>query len=262
MLPRFRVDTEKLYEIAARELETDAPRKGLLAQAFAEAMGDEARTRAIYLRLRVAQLAQMASPHQANEEREQPQAAVLETRETREKLAASLHTPEACIDLLTRLGNTVREHRTLMGICWQINGPHTATVLGFESLREWTRTALLSETPATANSQSATTAGLPGPSEPARAAAKMDMSAPRPGQRASGVPNVEHTSSRMETGKRWLGHVMLVLVVVTVVKILFMLGHPNWGGKLAETLIVLIAGTVFLGGPAFLLGWLVGGRSK
>jgi hypothetical protein len=50
------MDTEQLYEIAAKELEVNAPRTGLFAQAFSEALGEEAKTRALYIKLRVDQL--------------------------------------------------------------------------------------------------------------------------------------------------------------------------------------------------------------
>jgi len=48
--------TEDLYEIAATELETNAPRKGVYARAFSDAMGDKAKADALYIRLRVEQL--------------------------------------------------------------------------------------------------------------------------------------------------------------------------------------------------------------
>ena len=47
---------EKFYEAVVRELETQGPRKGLWAKAYAEAGGGEAAARAIYIRLRAAQL--------------------------------------------------------------------------------------------------------------------------------------------------------------------------------------------------------------
>lgn len=49
---------EALYEAVVRELERDGPRKGLWAKAYAEAVGNEPAARAIYMRLRVAQLAE------------------------------------------------------------------------------------------------------------------------------------------------------------------------------------------------------------
>lgn len=47
---------ERFYEAVVRELETQGPRKGLWAKAYAEAGGGEAAARAIYIRLRAAQL--------------------------------------------------------------------------------------------------------------------------------------------------------------------------------------------------------------
>lgn len=47
---------ERFYEAVVREIETQGPRKGLWAKAYAEAGGSEAAARAIYIRLRAAQL--------------------------------------------------------------------------------------------------------------------------------------------------------------------------------------------------------------
>lgn len=50
------LDDEPFYEEVARELEVNEMKPGLWAKAFAEADGDEERVKAIYIRLRVAQL--------------------------------------------------------------------------------------------------------------------------------------------------------------------------------------------------------------
>jgi hypothetical protein len=55
------MSAEQLFEIAAKELEANSPRKGLYAQAFAEAMGEESKARAIYIKLRVEQLQESLS---------------------------------------------------------------------------------------------------------------------------------------------------------------------------------------------------------
>ena len=47
---------ERFYEAVVREIETQGPRKGLWAKAYAEAGGSEAAARAIYIRLRADQL--------------------------------------------------------------------------------------------------------------------------------------------------------------------------------------------------------------
>lgn len=63
------MDIEQLYEIAAKELEVNAPRKGLFAQAFAEATGDEAKAKALYIRLRVEQLRKLLAEREAKPQR-------------------------------------------------------------------------------------------------------------------------------------------------------------------------------------------------
>jgi len=49
---------EALCGAVVRELERDGPRKGLWAKAYTEAVGNEPAARAIYMKLRVAQLAE------------------------------------------------------------------------------------------------------------------------------------------------------------------------------------------------------------
>lgn len=49
---------EMLYEAVVRELEQEGPRKGLWAKAYAESGGIESAARALYMKLRVAQIAE------------------------------------------------------------------------------------------------------------------------------------------------------------------------------------------------------------
>lgn len=144
-------DDEHLYEIAARELEANAPRKGLYAKAFAEAMGDEAKTKALYLRLRVAQLKAQQESEARNGGRR-----------------AGLDSPAACVKALRELGCSVGADATRS---WTIIAPDgTPTrVLNFDSLQKHTL-ALRSRIADRRSAPSKT-----GASEPAEAA-----SAPRP----------------------------------------------------------------------------------
>jgi hypothetical protein len=111
-------DDEQLYEIAARELEANAPRKGLFAQAFAEAMGDEAKTKALYLRLRVAQLKALQESGQQGRR-------------------ASLESPAACVKALREMGCAVGADATRS---WTIVAPDgTPTrVFNFDGLQKHT----------------------------------------------------------------------------------------------------------------------------
>ena len=114
-----RRDDEQLYEIAARELEASAPRKGLFAQAFAEAMGDEAKTKALYLRLRVAQL-------RAQQEGER-----------REDCSATLESPAACVKALREMGCSVGADATRS---WTVVAPDGSPtrVFSFKGLQKHT----------------------------------------------------------------------------------------------------------------------------
>jgi hypothetical protein len=160
MGPGVRRDDEQLYEIALRELEANAPRKGLFAQAFAEAMGDEAKTKAFYLRLRVAQL-------KAQQESEQ----VAGRR-------AALDSPAQCVKALREMGCTVGADATRS---WTIVAPDgTPTrVFNFDGLQKHTL-ALRSRAAGRAGANSARVRppvgrhGLPaeaGEADPAEAAA-------------------------------------------------------------------------------------------
>jgi hypothetical protein len=114
-----RRDDEQLYEIAASELEANTPRKGLFAQAFAEAMGDEARTKALYLKLRVAQL------------RAQPES------EWREGRGAALESPAACVKALREMGCSVGADATRS---WTVVAPDGSPtrVFSFKGLQKHT----------------------------------------------------------------------------------------------------------------------------
>lgn len=113
-----RRDDEQLYEIAARELEANAPRKGLFAKAFAEAMGDEAKTRALYLKLRVAQLKEQETERVAGRH-------------------AALDSPAQCVKALREMGCTVGADATRS---WTIVAPDGSPtrVVNFEGLRKHT----------------------------------------------------------------------------------------------------------------------------
>jgi hypothetical protein len=147
---RVRGDDEQLYEIAARELEANAPRKGLFAKAFAEAMGDEAKTKALYLRLRVAQLKAQQENDQSPGRR------------------AALDSPAACVKALREMGCAVGADATRS---WTIVAPDgTPTrVFSFDGLQKHTL-ALRSRT-AGRRSPAA------GETEPAEAAAESRLPA-------------------------------------------------------------------------------------
>jgi hypothetical protein len=115
----LRGDDEQLYEIAAHELEANAPRKGLYAQAYAEAMGDEARAKALYLKLRVAQ------PRAKQVGRQQP------------SRRAALDSPAACVKALREMGCAVGADATRS---WTIVAPDgTPTrVFSFDGLQKHT----------------------------------------------------------------------------------------------------------------------------
>jgi hypothetical protein len=97
------MDLEQLYEIAAKELEINAPRKGLFAQAFAEALGDEGKARALYLKLRVEQLRQALEQKQSEERRKAHEIEIQRVRAERERRA----TAEDCVALLRGAGYAV-----------------------------------------------------------------------------------------------------------------------------------------------------------
>lgn len=65
---------ERFYEAVVREIETQGPRKGLWAKAYAEAGGSEAAARAAYIKLRAAQLMQEQRHDEAERERARRQA--------------------------------------------------------------------------------------------------------------------------------------------------------------------------------------------
>jgi hypothetical protein len=114
-----RRDDEQLYEIAARELEANAPRKGLYAKAFAEAMGDEVKTKALYLKLRVAQLKAQPESEHAGARR------------------APLDSPAQCVKALREMGCSVGADATRS---WTIIAPDgTPTrVFNFDGLQKHT----------------------------------------------------------------------------------------------------------------------------
>lgn len=145
-MARVRRDDEQLYEIAVRELEADAPRKGLYAKAFAEAMGDPAKTKALYLRLRVAQL-------EAQQENEQ-----------KAGRRAGLDSPAACVKALREMGCAVGADATRS---WTIVAPDgTPTrVFNFDGLQKHTLALRSKSAARQASSRSA------GEAEPAEATA-------------------------------------------------------------------------------------------
>ena len=65
---------ERFYEAVVREIETQGPRKGLWAKAYAEAGGNESGARAVYIRLRATQLMEEQRHEAAEAERQRRQA--------------------------------------------------------------------------------------------------------------------------------------------------------------------------------------------
>jgi hypothetical protein len=65
---------EQLYEVAGGEIATKNVSRGLWARAYSDALGDAARTRAIYIRLRVVQLKEQFR-EQAKEQRRRAKSA-------------------------------------------------------------------------------------------------------------------------------------------------------------------------------------------
>jgi len=73
---------ERFYEAVVREIETQGPRKGLWAKAYAEAGGNESGARAIYIRLRAGQLMDEQRQELAEAERARRQSERLRRKET------------------------------------------------------------------------------------------------------------------------------------------------------------------------------------
>jgi hypothetical protein len=76
---------EKLYEIAGQELMSKAVRPGLWTKAFAVAYGDEQKTKAVYVELRVAELrdelvAETARQNETDSERRERENALIRRR--------------------------------------------------------------------------------------------------------------------------------------------------------------------------------------
>lgn len=65
-------------------------------------------------------------------------------------------------------------------------------------------------------------------------------------------------SARVEKGKRWFKFVLLLVGISAGIKVLFALGHPNMGNKLALAFVQFVGGALIFGSLAFLLGWLAG----
>lgn len=289
------MDMEHLYEIAAKELEVNAPRKGLYARAFSEAMGEEAKAKAIYIRLRVEQLEDTLRAQAEAHRRMEEQVRLRELSEQRKRSAASLQTSEDCKEHLSRYGYHVRDKRFIPD-CWEISGGPRETrvqfVQGLDALREFTRETLLSGPSPNAEEAvgvvPAPIAGTPGsvsaatdPSDyresmreariarasrvgdPAPVPARFSGSA-RPADATmtavASAPSGETTDPRFEKGKRWFWNVMWCALCLLAFRILFTLGSPGWGPRVAEALIGVIGAGLFLGLVAFALGWLSGGR--
>lgn len=293
------VDLEQFYEIAAKELEVNAPRKGLYARAFAEAMGEENRAKANYIKLRVEQLEQALREQKEEEQRREHETRSSEIREQRQRLADSLKTDSECESCLTRHGYRVGLSLWQPGRWVVIGSPEGKRVFdGFESLREFTREVLLSDpsldpgaavgavstpvarTPASVNvatddppaGQPARIGRAPRVTDPAPAPARLagqsrsNGGVPLPADvavsAAGNASGRETLDPRFEKGKRWFANVMWTALILLAFKVLFTPGSPGWGAKLAEALIGVIGAGVFLGLLAFVLGWLAGGRKE
>jgi hypothetical protein len=72
---------EKFYEAVVREIERHGPRKGLWAKAYAEAGGVDSAARAIYFKLRVAQLIEEHHQEIAEKERRRKEGERLRKKE-------------------------------------------------------------------------------------------------------------------------------------------------------------------------------------
>jgi hypothetical protein len=85
---------EKLYEIVGTELATRNVNRGLWTKAFSAALGDEAKAKALYIEVRVAQLrAEFAAEFQTAEERR-----AQEDADIRSMLRALRHVPYSDTD--------------------------------------------------------------------------------------------------------------------------------------------------------------------
>lgn len=132
------MEIEQLYEVAAKELYVNAPRKGLYAQAFSEALGDPTKAQAIYMRLRVEQIQaqieqrEAADRHKAEEAKHQHERA-----EWQQRLAANPR-PSDYVAALEEEGFAVEE---IYDGCWAIKKRAripTVHVYGIDRLRETT----------------------------------------------------------------------------------------------------------------------------
>lgn len=283
------MEMEELYEVAAKELYVNAPRKGLYAQAFSEALGDPTKAQAIYMRLRVEQIQAQIEQREAEERQKAQEAKQQQERaEWRRHLAANPR-PSDYVAALEEEGFAVEE---LTDGCWAIKRTRMPTVhvYGIDRLRE-TTCLLLGKEWATALER--VQARLIGPDavapddsagrqpEQTECASRVTACAPAPvgsaarsgGNRpalaaaaaisAVGSPaSGETTDLRFEKGKRWFANAMWCTLVLLAVKIFFLLGTPHWGTKLGEALIGVIGAGLFFGLVGFVLGWLTGGEER
>jgi len=125
------MDIERLYEIAAKELDANSPRKGLFAQAFSDALGDEAKTKALYIKLRVEQLVE-------EERRRSAEAEELAREEVRKQRRERLERVEDCLAVLRELGYRITETSPLSWEIFNARGQRV-TAYGVPGLRDRTR---------------------------------------------------------------------------------------------------------------------------
>lgn len=67
-------------------------------------------------------------------------------------------------------------------------------------------------------------------------------------------------SVRIASGIKWFKTVMIYVVLFVVAKAVLALGTADVGKGLAEALMLLLGSFVLIGIPAFIGGWLRGGR--
>lgn len=67
---------------------------------------------------------------------------------------------------------------------------------------------------------------------------------------------------RVQRGIRWFKSAMVLLLITVVIKVLFAFGSAHQGESIARAVLLLVGGTVVLGGGAYLIGWVTGSNVR
>lgn len=99
----------EIYEMVANEINSGKVRTGLWAKSFAECEGDENRTRALYMKLRVAQIVEASElERQATIEQARIEKELAETKKLK-LLSENLKTEDDCLSALREHGYVVEK---------------------------------------------------------------------------------------------------------------------------------------------------------